>query len=699
MKSIRKRSFTRNIDVLRLRDKEVREAIILDINDKLSQIPRNDTDDANDQCNKLNQILLKTGMHHLKTSVRVRKRKWMTEEILDLMEKRRLLKHDITEYRKLQNTIRKAIRTAKTRWMTEKCEEMEDLIRKNDLFGTHRKAKEIAGLYKKRIPMTLLDSSNKIILQEEEKIRAWESYMATLFGDTRPSLETNEDRPEGPHILKSEVLHAIEIAKNRKSTGPDGVPMELIKIINEDNIDLVVNLFNNIYDSGKIPEEWLTSTFVPIPKKQHPKRCSDYRLISLMNHMLKTFLRIIHARIRSKCEQDLDDSQFGFRQAFGTREALFSFNVLMQKCRDQRRDVFACFIDYEKAFDRVQHVKMVEMLRAAGVDGKDTRLIENLYWYQRGEVRVEHNKTSELEIQRGVRQGCVLSPLLFNLYADRIFKRALDGLDLGIKIGGVRISTIKYADDTVVMAESVGDLQLLLDRIKQEGDGLGLNINISKTKFMVISRQEHNDATIYLDGEQVERVKVFKYLGSLITESLDPDREVKCRIETARAVFNKMKSLYCDNSLNFKTRLRMVKCYVWSVLLYGAEAWTLKINTMNRLEAFEMWLLRRMLRISWIERVTNGRVLERAGTDRMLLSAVKCRKVAYLGHVLRGEKYRLLQLIMKGKVEGRRGIGRKRMSWLKNIREWTGIRSAEELFRMAENRSAYAEVIANVGRT
>jgi len=88
-------------------------------------------------------------------------------------------------------------------------------------------------------------------------------------------------------------------------------------------------------------------------------------IISLMSHMLKAFLRIIHARIRSRCEEDLADSQFGFRNAFGTREALFGKNL--QKCRDQRKDVFACFIDYEKVFDRVQHDKLVNMLRG-GLD-------------------------------------------------------------------------------------------------------------------------------------------------------------------------------------------------------------------------------------------------------------------------------------------------------------------------------------------
>ncbi|XP_071581636.1 uncharacterized protein [Temnothorax nylanderi] len=231
---------------------------------------------------------------------------------------------------------------------------------------------------------------------------------------------------------------------------------------------------------------------------------------------------------------------------------------------------------------------------------------------------------------------------------------------------------------------------------------MGLKINTNKTKMMIFSRASHEGALLHLDGVRIERVASIEYLGCLITEDLDPDREVRRRIEIARGVFNKMRAFFCEDNLNLRLRRRMVKCYVWSVLLYGVEAWTLKASTLNRLETFEMWILRRMLRISWVDRVTNAEVWRRAGAQRELLITVKCRKIEYLGHVLRGEKYRLLQLILKGRIEGRRGIGRKWLSWLRNIRAWTGVRSAEELFRIAVDRitmARRARVIANVRGT
>ena len=226
-----------------------------------------------------------------------------------------------------------------------------------------------------------------------------------------------------------------------------------------------------------------------------------------------------------------------------------------------------------------------------------------------------------------------------------------------------------------------------------------MNINVQKTKIMVFSRDEHLDTYITVGNSSIERVKKFKYLGSMITEKLDPDTEVRCRIEMARVAFNSMKTFFCNDNLNLKLRQRMVKCYIWSVLLYGAEAWTLKVNTLNRLEAFEMWIHRRMLRIPWTDMVSNSEVLRRANIGRELLTTMKIRKTAYLGHVLKGEKYSFLQLIIQGKIEGRRGVGRRLMSWLRNIRAWTGIQTVEELIHVARDREAFAQVIANVGET
>lgn len=188
----------------------------------------------------------------------------------------------------------------------------------------------------------------------------------------------------------------------------------------------------------------------------------------------------------------------------------------------------------------------------------------------------------------------------------------------------------------------------------------------------------------------------FKYLGVWLIEDWTSDLEIRCRIENARNTFIKFERVLTNTDLNLDLRVRFIKCYIWSVLLYGMESWTLKVTTMNKLEAFEMWAYRRVLKIPWTARITNENVLRRINRDRELLLTIKRRKTAYLGHIMRNTKYQLLQLIIEGKIEGKRGMGRKKMSRLRNVRQWTGLRTVESLIHTARDRVEMSQVVANI---
>ncbi|CAG9833668.1 unnamed protein product [Diabrotica balteata] len=131
------------------------------------------------------------------------------------------------------------------------------------------------------------------------------------------------------------------------------------------------------------------------------------------------------------------------------------------------------------------------------------------------------------------------------------------------------------------------------------------------------------------------------------------------------------------------------------ILLYSVEAWTLTETLTRKLEAFEMWGYRRILRISWTEHVTNIEVFQRIGKETNIANTIKQRKLEYLGHILRHDKYRLLQLIVQGKIDSKRGPGRRRYSWLQNLRKWFGLTSFE-LLRSAANKIRIAMLIDNV---
>lgn len=684
-----------------MRENETRQRIKQELNENCRKMREEISDefeaeDVDTLSNKLEQILKKSE-EHLKGTAQVGGKPWMTREILKLMDSRREFKgKDNSKYKETHRLIKKKIIEAKENWMMERCDELEELQKRHDDRLIHRKIKEIAGIKNNRVSNALTSTENKILTTTEEVKKEWEKYIKDLFEDSRAENTTQNIMDENHlPILKSEIKYAIQNMKSGKAPGPDGVRADIMKLIEEDNLDLLTRIFNTIYKTDKIPREWLKSAFVPLPKTNNAKKCSDFRLISLMSHVLKLFLKIIHNRVYKRCEEGIGDEQFGFRSGLGTREALFGLVVLLQKCRDQQKNVYMCFIDYEKAFDRVDHKKLMECLQRKDLDPDDIRIIQNLYWNQDAFVRTQSGDTEAINIQKGVRQGCVLSPMLFNLYSEEIFTTALQNAKEGIKVNGKRVNNIRYADDTVLIAESEEDLQNLLDKIVYEGETYGIKVNEKKTKIMVVSKNNTPRANIAIGTHCIEQVENFKYLGCIMNDGLDPDKEIKSRIEQARHVFLKMRPFFISRNLSLALRYRMVRCYVYSVLLYGMEAWTLKVNTLRRLESFEMWIFRRMLRIPWTDHIRNEEVLRRMNMDRELLDIIKKRKTSYLGHLLRHERYNFLRIIMEGKIEGRRGPGRRQMTWLRNIKEWTGL-DFQSLIRKAQSREEFAEVIANL---
>ena len=191
--------------------------------------------------------------------------------------------------------------------------------------------------------------------------------------------------------------------------------------LDEHNLDMITDLCNAIYNSGYIPTDMKESIFITIPKKPKAQNCTDYRTICLMSHITKLLLKIIQQRTMNKIDQEVSRLQSGFRIGMGTREGIFNLRIICERAIDVQQDVYICFIDYTKAFDRVKHVKMIECLSEIGIDDKDLRIITKMYWEQSAVVRTENGITAEFKIKKGVRQGCVLSPSLFNLYTEKIF--------------------------------------------------------------------------------------------------------------------------------------------------------------------------------------------------------------------------------------------------------------------------------------
>ena len=190
-------------------------------------------------------------------------------------------------------------------------------------------------------------------------------------------------------------------------------------------------------------------------------------------------------------------------------------------------------------------------------------------------------------------------------------------------------------------------------------------------------------------------MKNYEYLGTLIHENSDTETEIKSRIEQARQSFMKWKNLLCNIRLHIETKLRALKCYVWPILLYGVEAWTIKQTMIKKLKVTEMWFYRRMFKVLRTRKISNLQTLQTINKSRELFTIITSRKSQYLGHVMRNDKYQLLKLILEGKIIGKRRPGRRLTSWLQNIKQWTNT-STEKLLHSTLDRNAFRKLVANI---
>ena len=215
------------------------------------------------------------------------------------------------------------------------------------------------------------------------------------------------------------------------------------------------------------------------------------------------------------------------------------------------------------------HNKLWKILKEMGISDHLTCLLRNLYAGQEATIRTVHGKTDWFQIGRVVCQGCILSPCLFNLYAEYIMRNSwLEEAQAGIKIVGRNIKNLRYANKTTLMAESKEELKSLLMKVKEESEKVGLKLNIQKTKIMASSPI----TSWQMDGETMETVTDFPFLGSKITTDGDCSHEIKRRLLLGRKVMTNLDSIFKSRDITLSTKVRLVKAMVFPVVMYGCES-------------------------------------------------------------------------------------------------------------------------------
>ena len=311
---------------------------------------------------------------------------------------------------------------------------------------------------------------------------------------------------------------------------------------------------------------------------------------------------------------------------------------IIKKAREFQKNIYFCFIDCAKAFDCMDHNKLWKILKEMRILDHLTCLLRNLYAGQEATVRTGHGTTDWFQIGKGVHQDWTLSSYLFNLYAEYIMRNT-----------GLQKHKLESRLPGEISITSDEELKSLLMKVKEESEKVGLNLNIQKTKIMTSGPI----TSWQIDGETVETMADFIFLGSKITADGDYSCEIKRCLLLWRKVMTNLDSILKSRDITLSTKVHLVKGMVFPVVMCGCESWTINKAEYWRIDAFELWCWRRLLRVPWTARRCNQYMLKEISPGCSLEGLMWKWKLQYFGHLMRRADSIEKPLVL-GKIEGRR---------------------------------------------
>ena len=366
--------------------------------------------------------------------------------VLDLCDKRRELKRrkcdpeGAAKYREVNKKIKQDMRRAKDNWIAEQCCEIEDSLSKNNSKKAYQIVKDLTSV-KKGITTTIQDKSGKCLTEEQQILNRWTEYCSELYshntnGDPVVLNCTQTTEEDDYPILREEVEAAVKSLKKGKSAGIDNIPAELVQAGGEALITTLTTICNKIWQTGEWPTPWTQSLIITLPKKGNLQMCQNYRTISLISHPSKVMLKILLNRLKPQAEEIIAEEQAGFRAGRSTSEQIFNLRILCEKHLQHQQSLYHVFIDFKKAFDKVWHAALWATMRKYNIGSKLVRTIEHLYDNATSAVTFNSSIGDWFRTTVGVRQGCLLSPTLFNIFLERIMTDALENHQGTVSIGG-----------------------------------------------------------------------------------------------------------------------------------------------------------------------------------------------------------------------------------------------------------------------
>ena len=378
-------------------------------------------------------------------------------------------------------------------------------------------------------------------------------------------------------ITIREVRDVVQKAKLRKAVGTDNIPNEVLK--NETLIAILQKLFQLIFDTGKVPSDWIKAMIKPIPKSSEsdPRIPLNYRGISLLSCVGKLYTSMLNRRVSKFLNETnrLVDEQNGFRENRSCSDHIFTLHCITKDRQSRGKSTFITFIDFAKAFDSLDRQMMLYKMLQSGIEGDIYYTIKSRYENTISSVLLNKKQTDWFDTKLGVRQGDTISPTLFSIFINDL-ATGIKSLNRGVTWGNLDISILMYADDIAILSETPVDLQIILDYVSEWCEMWKMKLNMGKTKIIEFRRKgvEKSLAKFYLAGNLVEKCNSYKYLGITFDEFLEFKQNEEILTASGQralgALISKFKVL---NDMGYETYTKCFEASVCPVIDYGSEIW------------------------------------------------------------------------------------------------------------------------------
>ena len=444
---------------------------------------------------------------------------------------------------------------------------------------------------KRGLPSEVIKDDGTVTSDMLEVKSEWGNYFNKLLNpepgevlglDTIREMEwkgqvANQDRRINNEILMVEVEAAIKSAKSGKAVGIDEIPVETLR--NSQSKRFLLELFNACFSTGKIPSTWYKGIINPIPKcsTKDPRDPFSYRGITLACSTYKLYCSVLNTRLSKWSEENglVEDEQNGFRKNRSTLEHLSSLTSIIETRKAAKLSTFVGFVNFSKASDRVPRELLWLKLEKMGLDGNMLQALKGIYQQVQCCVRVQGSLTKFFNVGTGLKQGCLLSPMLFNLYLNDFICNVKES-GLGISVDGEKIAILVYADDIVLIAENEQDLQTMMNMLNDWCKIWQMSVNIDKTNVIHFRPKSIplTDKIFMCDGKEVKRVSQYKYLGLILSEHLDYNITAKMVANAAgRALGLLIAKSRAHGGMPYNCFSKLYSCLVQSIIDYGAAIW------------------------------------------------------------------------------------------------------------------------------